>query len=469
MSAIEQEAFERLNFLDLPLFVNMRPADVRSRASRAVNDIVRGGSAANKERGRRRLGRLGGAALPYVIPALDVLSTAQRVEVVLALAPVAARMKLEAFGEPSDPERVLLFWNRMWETRSVEFRKSTARSLANRFARYGTAARAEELQALDTFALDALMEVLELPENRTGVERASRLIDVMAHVTGRGDRLEPSSSVDDAHKSVLRWRSWWSVYHSDFVPLLGSARISAFALETRYGRWALSAVADRLGRDASGRPIVVELWARMRVSVGLLLAGLALAYLLALPLGALAANRRRSWIDRGIALLVLVPYALSPAVIGVVAHRLGAPADGSLLWPALLLALVLLADPVRHQRAALMPVLQREFMQAARARGVPRWRAVLTHGLRNAMLPIATRAALELPTALTAVFVLERVFGLHGLCEATLTAVERLDASWLMALTLVGAVFSVLVLVANDLSYSLFDPRLRFHMRRKRA
>jgi ABC-type dipeptide/oligopeptide/nickel transport system permease component len=117
-------------------------------------------------------------------------------------------------------------------------------------------------------------------------------------------------------------------------------------------------------------------------------------------------------------------------------------------------------------------VLVEDYVRAATARGAGPWRVLLVHGLRNAALPVITRSALELPMALTACFVLERAFGLPGIAEATLQAIEHRDTGWLMTLSLCGAVWAVLALVATDVAYGLLDPRIRHTLmllRRRRA
>ncbi|MBW2527305.1 MAG: ABC transporter permease subunit [Deltaproteobacteria bacterium] len=479
-SESQLEDLRRQRFLDLPLFVNPRPLDARVRTQRAIDVIVASHPASSDAaRARRELLRLGGVSLPFVLPTLDTLDPDARSRVGLALAPLARRMGISDSGEFTDPARVVLSWTRFWETHSVEFRLPTARSAVRRYARYGSEARADELRVLDTFVLLPLMEVLVEPTNRSEVGRARRLIDLAAHVTGRADRVAVGASVSEAAEIVARWQRWWSVYGADYVTRLGAARFAGIVLETRFGKWAGEAVFQGFGEDELGRPLSEQLLARGRVSIAVLLLALALAYGLAIPLGALSALQRSSPVDRAIGVGVLVPYALSPAVLGVLAVSVGwmSPAavsasPAALVGAAAILALALLADPTRHQRAALLPVLSRDHIVAAVARGAGPWRVVLLHGLRNAMLPVLTRSTLELPAALTSVFVLERAFGLPGLGEPTLTAVASGDTRWLMALTVVAAGWAVVVLVLGDVGSALLDPRLRTGMlqaRRRRA
>jgi peptide/nickel transport system permease protein len=455
------EARRRHHFLDLPLFFNVRPMDVNTRATHAVEVIAGGEDAEAVHQAQRELARLGGAALPIVLPQLDSLAPDRRVRVALALAPIADRMGIEHRGQASEPARVVVFWNRFWGSRSIEFREAAARSAVKRYARYGTDARAIELRRLDTFALPSLMSALYEPRSPAELDQLRRLVELIAHVTTRDDRIAEDASAEDGVACVQRWRRFWMVYQSDHVRLIGAERVAAFALQTRYGKWVFETVVLQLGKDLQGRPLLQELLARARVTARLLLWGIALAYFFAIPLGSLAAYRRERAIDRLISTAVLLPYIVSPAVLALLALWLGAGDSSPMVVVAVLLGLTLLADPTRHQRSALLPVLTADYVRAAVARGAGPLRVLFVHGLRNAIVPVTTRAATELPMALTACFVLEHVFGLHGLAEVTLEAVKHHDTGWLMALAVSGAVWAVVALVMTDVAYALLDPRMR--------
>lgn len=453
----------RREFDDLPLFVNTDPEDVRDRTNRAKAAMVGDDSALGmtREQGAEEIVRLGGAALPVLLPELDELGPQDRVRVALALAPLADRMHLETEGATRDPERVVVFWNRFWAARGVEFREGTAGSAVRRFARYGTEARAEQLMVLDTFALPALFAALEEPDGILEVESARRIVTMIVHMTAIDDPIAEDASSAEAVAAVRRWKRWWMVYQSDFVRLAGADRVAAFAVQTRYGKWAYEAVAMQLGLDRRGRPLFTELIRRTQVTFTILALGVALAYLLAIPLGSLAAWFRGTAVDHAIAAAVLVPYAASPALLATAAVGFGAEIEADTTLAAILLAVALLADPTRQQRSALLPALAADHVRAALARGAGRARVLFVHGLRNAMLPLVTRAAVELPVAITGCFVLEAALGLDGLGDATITAVSDHDHRWLMALSIAGAVWSVLALVLTDIAQATLDPRAR--------
>ena len=445
----------RERFLDLPRFLNLAPRDVRGHAEELARRITAGGAGA--EAARVELVRLGGAALPHVLPRLDALAPEDRKTLAIALAPIAHRMGI-ATTEVDDPARAVSFWTRFWDDRGIEFRHAGVRSAVSRLTRYGSASRATDLLELDTFVLDDVLAALEPPADEASIPRARALIDVAAHVTGRDDRLAPSDDLAAARASVDRWQAYWAVYRADFVADTGLARVSDMLLETRYGKWAYEAVTHRFGRSAAGAPVLDELELRVPVTLAIVFGAIALAYAIAVPLGALGAAFRGTRIDIALMLAALAFYATPTAVIAVMAHH--AAGGGHLLIAILALTPALVAAPAVQQRAALSLTLSQDYVRAATARGAGRARAVLVHGLRNALLPVATLATLEGPLALGGSFVVERVFSLRGVGELTMLAVQERDIAWLMAISMSAALIAAAFVFAADLAYIAIDPRL---------
>lgn len=467
LSRADRERLRRERFLDLPRFINPSPRDVHVRATEAVRTIAAGG--ADEARAAAELRRLGGAALPHVLPLLDALAPEPRATVALALAPIAARMRLPRAEEAADPSRAVAYWTRFWDDRGVEFRAASVRSAVRRLVRYGSASRAAELRELDTFALQYLIEQLSPPEDMAGLEQARVLVDLAADVTEIDDRIT-GDDLDEARECVARWRSFWAVYRGDYSVFTGASRVAAMVLETRYGKWALGAITHRFGVAAGGEPVLDGLRLRAPVTLALVFGAIALAYALAIPLGAISAASRGRKTDLVIACVVLGLAVLPTAVLAVLAAP-RAGQGGGLLLPTAILALALVAAPTRQQRSALATVLTQDVVRAALARGASRSRAIVVHGLRNALLPVFTLAVVEPPLALGGAFVVEHVFGLHGLGEATILAVQARDTNWLMALSIGTAGIAALFVIATDLAYVLIDPRLASSVlsRRRRA
>lgn len=458
MAPAELEAHRRERFLDRPRFVDVAPRDVRARAMAAVEAIAKGGAAA--EPARRELARLGGAALPHVLPGLDALAPEPRARVASALGPLARRMELGAAAEAGDPARAVAFWTRFWDDRGVEFRRAAVRSAVRRLSRYGSDSRAADLYALDTFALEEVLGELEVPRDAADVEHARTLVAIAAHATDRDDVIPRGADVATAGACVERWRSFWSVYGADFVVLAGPSRLAAMVLEARYGKWALAAMTRRLGVDADGRPVLDVLARRAPITLALVFVAIGIGYSLAVLGAVIGAATRRREVDVALLALAIGLHALPTAVLGVLLAKLAGVGAAPLLTGSLALGLGLWAAPGAHARAALRSSLAREWVTAATARGSGRLRAVVVHALPSAVLPLVTLATLEAPVALGGAFVVERVLGLDGLGAATVHAVGARDVAFLMALALFAAGAAALGVVVADVASAVLDARL---------
>jgi peptide/nickel transport system permease protein len=234
-----------------PLLFNPHPNNVRDLTLAAVRDVASAGS--GMERGRAQLSRLGGAALPFVLPALDSLEPVARGRVALALVPVALRMGVADASELATPERAIAFFTRFWQDRGVDFRGAAVRRKVQRLADRALALRRKEVIELDTFALGELLDALGRIEGHEDVKRAARLTPVLAHVTGNRWTVAPHATPREATQVVARWRDWALEQRSDFVSLDGPARLSAMLLQTRYFRWLSSLQRAVTGEDPRGR------------------------------------------------------------------------------------------------------------------------------------------------------------------------------------------------------------------------
>ena len=209
--------------------------------------------------------------------------------------------------------------------------------------------------------------------------------------------------------------------------------------------------------------------------VSLELGGLAVlwALVLGVPLGVLCALRPNSAFDVVARLLtgigVAVPvFLVATLLIYGLSVRLGwLPTSGwgaswrQLVLPPLTLALLPAAWIARLLRASMLETLEADFIRAARARGLRRWRIVLVHALRNAAVPAVTAAAPLLGLLLTGSFVVEAVFGIPGIGRYFVAAAGARDYPLIMGLTLLLTLVIVLANLAADLLHGALDPRIR--------
>lgn len=229
-----------------------------------------------------------------------------------------------------------------------------------------------------------------------------------------------------------------------------------------------------LGNSLHGRrPIADLLLERLPATIELAAAGLAVALVLAFPLGVLAATRRGTVWDGGAMLFsmlgVAVPnFLMGPLLILVFSLWLGwLPVSGregwaSLVLPAITLGTALAAILSRMIRATLLEVLGENYILAARARGLSPRIVIWRHALRNAFLPIVTLLGLQLGALLAGTVITEIVFSWPGIGQLTIEAIQRRDYPVVQACVLLISLSYVLINALTDFAYAWLDPRIRF-------
>lgn len=236
-------------------------------------------------------------------------------------------------------------------------------------------------------------------------------------------------------------------------------------LGAQYAAWlARSARLDFGDSLVDGRPVREKIAAALPVTLLLALVAAAIAFGVAVPLGAaLGWLDRAPWV-RASSSALYVAYALPVAAVALIVLRAGAPWGARTLAGTLPAAAVLaLAETVklaRYQRGALLDALAADYVVTARGKGLGA-AGVVAHALRNALLPMVTLVGSELPALLSAGVIVEQVFGLHGIGMMAFDAVMTRDVPLLLGITTVGAVATLVAVLAADVAYGLVDPRLR--------
>ncbi|GAA2087310.1 MULTISPECIES: ABC transporter permease [Brevibacterium] len=227
-------------------------------------------------------------------------------------------------------------------------------------------------------------------------------------------------------------------------------------------------------------PITPLIADSIQVTLILVVTSMAVALLLAVPLGSIAALLRGKPLGALLSGLsqvgVAVPNFLA-AILLVMLFSLGlgwfpssgwqAPIEGMggflshLVLPVFALALVQAAILTRYVRSAVLEVLREDFLRTARAKGRTAWSALLTHGLRNAAIPVVTVAGVQLATLLVGAVVVEQVFVLPGIGSELIRAVQNRDLLTVQAIVMVLVVMVLVLNLLIDLLYSVLDPRVR--------
>ncbi len=219
------------------------------------------------------------------------------------------------------------------------------------------------------------------------------------------------------------------------------------------------------------QPIIDILTERLPATAELALAGLAIAVIIALPLGIIAALRRNTLWDTaamGVSVLgVSIPnFWLGPMLVMVFSLRLGwLPVSGregalSIVLPALTLGTALAAILSRMIRASLLEVLNEDYVRTAYAKGLTTRQVVFRHALRNALLPVLTILGLQLGTLLGGAVITEVIFSWPGIGQLTIEAIQRRDYPVLQACVLVISFSYVIINTLTDMLYAWFDPRI---------
>lgn len=241
----------------------------------------------------------------------------------------------------------------------------------------------------------------------------------------------------------------------------------------RYARWLADALRGDLGLSyRSGRPVAGEITARLPATLALAAASLALAALVGLPLGVLAARRPGSAWDAASRIMTLLgastpTYVLSLALVLVFAVKLDVlPAFGSaspshLVLPAVALSAAPLAQIARLSRASLLEVLRQDYVRTAAAKGLSPLRLTLVHAARAAGVPVLTVIGLTAGQLVSGAVVVETIFGWNGVGKYAVGAVFLRDSPAVQGIVLYAASAVALVNLAVDLCYPLLDPRLR--------
>lgn len=244
-------------------------------------------------------------------------------------------------------------------------------------------------------------------------------------------------------------------------------------LPEQYVRYLGRLVKGDLGKSYARKSDVGELIAsRLPPTLLLMLAAIVAELLIGLPAGIYAASRRGRMGDKmamtlsfvsvstpqfvlGLTLLYLFAYLLSWFPLG------GYGSFRHLVLPALTLGLSGGGWYSRMMRSSMIEVLRNDYIRTARAKGMPEWRVIVKHGLRNAILPVIAMIGLDVGIFMSGVVVVENVFGWPGIGQLMWQAIQSLDIPIIMGVTTVAAGFIVLGNLIADMIAPLIDPRIR--------
>jgi peptide/nickel transport system permease protein len=249
-------------------------------------------------------------------------------------------------------------------------------------------------------------------------------------------------------------------------------------LWAQYGRYMGRLLRGDLGESFQRHAPVSEiLEERVWNTAKLTGAAIVLQVLIGTLAGMVAALRRGTWLDHGTIVLTLVGISAPTFLTGLIlqywlAYRLQlVPFDGfggtfteqmrAMVLPALTLGLFGAAFYARFVRDEILGILTEDYMRTARAKGLPRWRVLVVHGLRNALVPLVTLVGMDLGAMMGGAVVTEKLFRWPGIGALTVDAVLSRDGPVIMGIVLVTSVAIVAANLVVDVLYAVLDPRTR--------
>lgn len=254
-------------------------------------------------------------------------------------------------------------------------------------------------------------------------------------------------------------------------------------LPVQYVAWVGEVVQGNLGTSFQRRePVTKLIGMRIGPTVLLTATGVGLALLIGVPIGVVAALRQNSWFDytsaAGSMLAISIPnFFLGLMAIFVFSLRLGwLPTGGlrplgaepnlvdsirHLIMPAGVLSAVLIGPYVRYTRQSMLEVLRQDYITTATAKGVPHMAIVILHGLRNALIPLVTVVAIQIPALLAGTVIIETIFSWPGMGQLVLEGITRRDYPIIIGVIMVSAVLVLIFNLLADVIAAVLDPRIR--------
>lgn len=248
----------------------------------------------------------------------------------------------------------------------------------------------------------------------------------------------------------------------------------------QYFTWLKKILSGNLGNSyISNQPVAEKLLERLPVTFELAIIALVIATLIAIPVGVFSAVRRNSLMDNVISVFSMLGIAIPPFWLGMLLILLFSvtlnwlPASGyvpffqnpmqnlkSMIMPAFCIGVSYAASLTRQTRSAMLDVLDMDYINTARVKGLKRRIVIWKHALRNALIPVITVFAMQLGRLIGGTVVVETVFVLPGIGKSIVDGITMRDYPVVMGFVLAVAVFIVVINTIVDILYIFLDPRV---------
>ncbi len=229
-------------------------------------------------------------------------------------------------------------------------------------------------------------------------------------------------------------------------------------------------------------PILPEILSRFKVTAELTILSAIISWIIAIPLGVLAAVKRNTIVDRFIRVFALLGVSVpvfAMSILLILLLSLGfnyfSPLGyvgffedplGNLeimILPSIILGVCISGSVMRMTRSSVLELLRQDFIKTVRAKGASDHVAIFKHALRNALIPIITLVGMQIGSLLGGAVIVEQIFSLPGLGQMTLTGINQRDYPVVQGCVLFIAFIYVMVNLITDLLYAYIDPRISYN------
>ena len=250
----------------------------------------------------------------------------------------------------------------------------------------------------------------------------------------------------------------------------------------QFGTWMWNLLHGDLGISIfTNLPVMTLIKQRIEPTVALTICTLIVTIPVAIPLGVIAAWKAGTWIDRVVMVFAVAGFSIPGFVLAYIlifTFSIGLdwlPVQGytsikdgfgpflsHMVLPSVTLGLFYAALVARITRASMLDVLSQDYVRTAQAKGLSNREVLIGHALKNAAVPIATIIGIGIALLISGVVITETVFAIPGIGRLVVDAILRRDYPIIQGVVLMFSAWYVLVNLAVDISYTLFDPRIRY-------
>jgi peptide/nickel transport system permease protein len=252
-------------------------------------------------------------------------------------------------------------------------------------------------------------------------------------------------------------------------------------IHVQYMRWASAYVrGDWLQSYSAKIPVREYVLSRLPTTLMITGSALLLSILVALPIGVLSAIRQYSLFDQAATTFAFLGFSIPTFFSGILMILIFSVYLGWLpfvydsqvtgflpnlkqsIMPILVLGLAGSAQLMRFVRASMLETISQDYVRTARAKGLREQSVVVLHAMRNALIPVVTVLALQVPDIFGGAIITEQIFRIPGIGRALIDGIYSKDVPVVMAITFGIAVLVVLFNVIADILYAVLDPRIRY-------